>query len=108
MAWPHSFATSSRTGEGVGDLAQSLLAEAASRAHPESSVVAATAARCHESLSRAGIAVASARHIAATSGGEELIAAELRVALDALGMVLGTIYTDDILDRIFGKFCIGK
>ena len=39
---------------------------------------------------------------------EELVAAELRTALDELGKVVGQIYTDDVLDRIFSRFCIGK
>ena len=42
------------------------------------------------------------------SGGEELVAAEVRVALDELGKVAGDVYTDDVLDRIFSRFCIGK
>jgi tRNA U34 5-carboxymethylaminomethyl modifying GTPase MnmE/TrmE len=37
-----------------------------------------------------------------------LIALELRSALDGLGQVLGLLHSDDILDRIFSKFCIGK
>ena len=49
-----------------------------------------------------------ARHIAVHSLGEELAAAELRTALDELGRVVGAVYTDDILDRIFSRFCIGK
>ena len=40
--------------------------------------------------------------------GEELVGSELRVALDALGKVVGAVYTDDILDRVFSRFCIGK
>jgi tRNA modification GTPase len=39
---------------------------------------------------------------------EELIALELRLALDELGKVAGAVYTDDILDRVFSRFCIGK
>jgi tRNA modification GTPase len=38
----------------------------------------------------------------------ELLAAELRSALDALGRVLGHVSPDDILGRIFSSFCIGK
>lgn len=38
----------------------------------------------------------------------ELLAAELRAALDALGQVLGVVTPDDILGKIFSKFCIGK
>jgi tRNA modification GTPase len=70
--------------------------------------VAATAARCHESLRLAADCLTRASKIAATSGGEELIAAETRASLVELGKVVGTIYTDDILDRIFSRFCIGK
>ena len=33
---------------------------------------------------------------------------EIREVLDHLGRILGTVYTDDILDRIFSRFCIGK
>ena len=40
--------------------------------------------------------------------GEEVIAAEVRPSLEHLGRVVGTIYTDDILDLVFGRFCIGK
>ena len=41
-------------------------------------------------------------------GGEELVSAELRGAVDILGRLVGTIYTDDLLDSIFSRFCIGK
>ena len=40
--------------------------------------------------------------------GEELVAAEVRLALDELGKVSGAVTTDDVLDRIFSRFCIGK
>jgi tRNA modification GTPase len=38
----------------------------------------------------------------------ELIASELRLALDLLGRITGTISPDEILGRIFSRFCIGK
>ena len=38
----------------------------------------------------------------------EIIGEELRTACDKIGQITGVIYTDDILDRIFSKFCIGK
>ena len=38
----------------------------------------------------------------------ELLALELRDALDALGTVLGQVTPDDLLGRIFASFCIGK
>jgi tRNA modification GTPase len=38
----------------------------------------------------------------------EYLAIELRAALDALGEITGEVTTEDILGRIFSKFCIGK
>lgn len=38
----------------------------------------------------------------------EILALELRGALDQLGELVGAVYTDDLLDRIFSRFCIGK
>ena len=38
----------------------------------------------------------------------ELIGEELRSAIEDIGQITGQIYTDDILDNIFNKFCIGK
>jgi len=40
--------------------------------------------------------------------GEEFIAAEIRMALEELGKVVGAIYSDDVLDCIFSRFCVGK
>lgn len=39
---------------------------------------------------------------------QELIAADLRNALDELRSITGEGSVEDILDRIFGEFCIGK
>jgi len=38
----------------------------------------------------------------------ELVAIDLKDALDALGEVIGVTTTEDILDQIFDRFCIGK
>ncbi|MBI4844792.1 MAG: tRNA uridine-5-carboxymethylaminomethyl(34) synthesis GTPase MnmE [Nitrospirae bacterium] len=38
----------------------------------------------------------------------EFLSIELREALDAVGEILGTTTAEDILDRIFSSFCIGK
>jgi len=38
----------------------------------------------------------------------ELVAIDLRDALDALGEIIGVTTTEDILDQIFSRFCIGK
>ena len=38
----------------------------------------------------------------------ELLALDLRLALDHIGQLVGTVYTNDLLDRIFSRFCIGR
>ena len=38
----------------------------------------------------------------------EIIGEELRIVIDKIGQITGQVYTDDILDNIFSKFCIGK
>ena len=38
----------------------------------------------------------------------DLLAEDVRAALYALGELTGTVTTDDLLNNIFGKFCIGK
>lgn len=68
-----------------------------------------TAARCRETLLSVIGSLKRARSAAATQSiGDELIAVDVRDALEQLGVILGVIYTDDILDRVFSKFCIGK
>jgi tRNA modification GTPase len=38
----------------------------------------------------------------------ELAAAQARIALDALGEVVGRIDNERMLDKLFASFCIGK
>jgi tRNA modification GTPase len=38
----------------------------------------------------------------------ELAAEELRRAGEAIGRILGRVDVEDILDEVFGRFCIGK
>lgn len=42
------------------------------------------------------------------NAGEELLAFDLRESLDSLGRIVGKVTSEDILDRIFSEFCIGK
>jgi tRNA modification GTPase len=70
--------------------------------------VAATAERCGESIRLAAGALRDACDIVQAEGGSELVTVELRAALDELGKVVGAVYTDELLERIFSTFCIGK
>jgi tRNA modification GTPase len=43
-----------------------------------------------------------------TEEGDEIVAEELRIAIHALGRLLGRVDIEEILDSIFREFCIGK
>jgi tRNA modification GTPase len=102
-------ATSSVTASGLDDLASAIVALLGTTiTDSRRGCISATADRCRDSVRCADAAVARAAEIAATRGGDELVAAEIRVALAELGKVVGAVYTDDLLDRIFKTFCIGK
>ncbi|MCA9258614.1 MAG: 50S ribosome-binding GTPase, partial [Planctomycetales bacterium] len=101
---------SSATGQGIDQLAEQMRA-ALARLVPEASLAvgaAATAQRCSGSLQLAAEAILAAQRVAAAREGDELLAGEIRIALDALGEVAGAVDADDVLDRIFSQFCIGK
>jgi tRNA modification GTPase len=99
--------TSSRTEQGLVELRGRIAMELAERTSA-GSVVAATAVRSRDAVRQASVALASALEAATQQRGEELVASEIRAALDALGVVVGAVYTDELLDGIFLQFCIGK
>lgn len=99
--------TSCHDPDSVQQLAQSCV-ETLNKLASETSVVASTAARCRESLRLARESVESAIALTTAAAGDELVAVEVRTILEHLGQIVGVIYTDDILDRVFSRFCIGK
>ena len=64
----------------------------------------ARACAAADSLRLAGQCLRRARQVA-SAGQEELAAAEIRTATEELGKVVGAVYTEDVLDRIFSRFC---
>ena len=99
---------SAATGAGLDGLRAAVAAALDADGGGRSRLLATTAARCVGSLRRADAALAEAASLLDAAAGDELVAEELRAALDALAVVLGRVYTDDILDRVFSRFCIGK
>ncbi len=100
------FDTSFATGDGVREL------------------VARLTDLAHELTAAEGVLISRARHLEAVvtaidalertlegldaEAEHELLALDLRDALDALGTIVGHVSTDDILAKIFGEFCVGK
>ena len=100
--------TSALTGEGVDALAQRMAEIVLTGAVDRSGAVAAANARQHEALQRAQAAMAAAAAHLEANTGLELAALEMRAALNALGEIVGQVTTEDLLDKIFAQFCIGK
>jgi tRNA modification GTPase len=50
----------------------------------------------------------SARNMLATKGSEEISAEEIREAILGIGRLTGEIRTDEVLEDIFSRFCVGK
>jgi tRNA modification GTPase len=106
---PNAVKISALTGEGLEDLRKLLVEVAAgSTVGPTDSSVTVTNARHFDSLLRArGRLSLTLESIAARQSGE-FLAVDLRGALDSLGEITGAVTTDDILNEIFSKFCVGK
>ena len=64
--------------------------------------------RHKEALLQAREALVSFEGLVQNGSPLELAACELRAVLTALGTITGETTNDDILDRIFSRFCIGK
>jgi tRNA modification GTPase len=54
------------------------------------------------------VEAATALRAAETCALPELCGEELRLAMRALGRITGTVSVEDVLDTVFGAFCIGK
>lgn len=93
------FATSAHTGRGVDALRAWLQDTARSGA-----VDAGGPLRTALQAARAAVA----RGLAAAAAGPELVAVELQAALQALEGIAGRHSPEHLLDRIYGRFCLGK
>jgi tRNA modification GTPase len=101
----HLPATSAKTGAGVEPLRQ-LLAERARQ--QTSSPLASSLSRCRHHVQALLDHHRRAHSTVLFQEPSEILAVELRGALDELGAMVGAVYTDDLLDRVFSRFCIGK
>jgi tRNA modification GTPase len=100
--------TSTLTSEGLSELEETIAELVLGGKILSSESVLVTSARHQDALRR------TAEHLrAAISSLEQalpldFISIDLRAAYDALGEVTGETASDDLLDRIFSEFCIGK
>jgi tRNA modification GTPase len=96
-------AISARTGEGLDALRARLAEEVAARAGL-TEAAALTRPRHRAALAEAVAALAEVE----AAPLPEIAAEGLRAALTAIGRITGRVGVEEILDRVFSEFCIGK
>jgi tRNA modification GTPase len=109
VPWP-TISVSARTGQNLDQL-QDLITNAINQGPTLTPAHIALNARHQAALQQALAALREATKLCTTSLGDtmpELLAQELRQTLQALGEISGTMTADDLLGKIFGRFCIGK
>ncbi|MEW6072078.1 MAG: GTPase [Planctomycetota bacterium] len=108
---PGAVATSALRGTGLARLARAV-ERVLSRPDPGAAEGAGCArelfARHHRALEEAAEALERARGLLVEGAPLDLAAATLREATDALDGISGHTSPEDVLDRIFARFCIGK
>ncbi|MBI4396530.1 MAG: tRNA uridine-5-carboxymethylaminomethyl(34) synthesis GTPase MnmE, partial [Elusimicrobia bacterium] len=94
---------------GLDDLVRARLLKAGSGNVSEASPVPTLINVRHEGLLREAVASLDAARTGAGKGAaEECVALDLKNALDRLNSLTGEGTTDELLDSIFSRFCIGK
>lgn len=99
---------SAKTGEGIEELFKKLKEKAlGSGTYTEKSAVV-TNLRHYNALKKAKEHLTGAKNSINEGLTGEFVAVDLRNAENSLGEIIGKVTTDDILNNIFAKFCIGK
>jgi tRNA modification GTPase len=97
--------TSAVAGSGLAEL-RALLTEHAR--HRTQSGLAPSLSRCRHHVGACLDHLRRAHAVVLYDDPPEILALEVRCALDQLGEMVGAVYTDELLDRIFSRFCVGK
>jgi len=84
----------------------SILSGGLDKLHDASVLV--TSMRHYEALRNALDALQNARELIDAGAETELVAFELRSALDYVGEITGRVVNEEVLNVIFDRFCIGK
>lgn len=96
------------TGEGIERLKDEIKEAAWSGRIDAEMLEVMVNSRHQDALERALTAARAARQALALGADLELVGVDLRIAANAAGEIVGKTATEDLLDRIFSQFCIGK
>ncbi len=96
------------TGAGIEELKDAIRTLAWSGSIGSEQLEVMINSRHQDALSRAREATVRTIDALRTGKTLELVALDLRIAVDAVGEIVGKTTTEDLLDMIFSQFCIGK
>jgi tRNA modification GTPase len=99
---------SAKTGEGMDALHRALQAFLLSRKAALDDDLILRNSRQYDAVRQSADALVAAEHALKTGIPHEMVLLDLYQALAALDELTGDSVTDDILDRVFSRFCIGK
>jgi tRNA modification GTPase len=103
-----SVAVSALSGAGCAALLEAVARLADAFHDPSNDERIAVNARHATALTRAVDCLSEALRKLSAGAALELLASDLRCALDAFGEISGKIDNERVLDRLFAEFCIGK
>ncbi len=99
---------SALTGEGIGELEETIFQKIVGSPAVGTDALLVNNVRHKNALVKAGRCLGEALEGARAGFPEDLLAVDLKEAWEALGEITGTTVAEDIIDRIFANFCIGK
>ncbi len=99
--------TSATNGVGIGALGTAI-GRALEEASTSAQMGLEIGARARQGVAAAALALDRASQALALGAGDEIVVFDVHLAIDELGRVLGRVVDDDVLDRVFSRFCIGK
>ncbi len=105
---PECVKVSARTGEGLDHLTAVIHSVCLKEGLEATPSVLVTRLRHKSSLEQAHRSTEEAMRSLQKRESGECVALDIRAALHALGEITGAVSTEDVLDRIFQDFCIGK
>lgn len=108
LGLPHEVRLSAKTGEGLEQLKQCIEQLVWRKGAPCKEEVVLTNARHAEALQKAITTLHCVIHGLRTDVSAEFVSSDMRQTLIALGAIIGSDITEEILNAIFSKFCIGK
>ena len=113
LEWPHDLRApiidvSCLNGEGIEGLKDAIKKLVWSGEIKAEMLQVMINSRHQDALRRARTAVVSTRDGLRADQTLEVVAMELRIAVNAIGEIVGKTTTEDLLDSIFSQFCIGK